>query len=131
MSRGGEGPVLFFDGDCSFCSRWIDFVLRWEKVPRLRFCASQSAPAKSLLSTEELALTPHTILLRQDGKTYLRSDAVLLVLRQLRWLFPMGYLGALVPRVPRDWLYDLVARNRHSLGPAECALSRDPKRFLG
>lgn len=48
-----------------------------------------------------------------DGKTYVRSAAVLRVLRYLGggWSV-LAAIGSLVPRPVRDWLYDVVARHR-------------------
>ena len=53
-----------------------------------------------------------TILLLEDGKVYTRSTAALRALRHLtgpaRGLFPL----ILLPKILRDPIYDIVARNR-------------------
>ena len=53
-----------------------------------------------------------TILLLEDGRIYTRSTAALRALRHLRgparWLYPL----VLIPKILRDPLYDIVARNR-------------------
>jgi predicted DCC family thiol-disulfide oxidoreductase YuxK len=47
---------------------------------------------------------------------YIRSTAALRVLRYLGGVWGLiGAVGAGVPAVVRDWVYDLVARHRHEL----------------
>ena len=54
-----------------------------------------------------------TFVVIADGKAYLRSDAAIRVARHLRGAW--RWLGAvkIIPRPVRDWVYDLVARNRY------------------
>lgn len=125
-----KGPIIFFDGECTFCSFWVNFVLRWEKSQVLSFCASQSPKAREWLTEADMKLTPFTVLLLENGRLYQRSTAVLHVFRYLRVFWPLGYLGYLVPRFFRDILYNLVATNRQKLAPKECPLPTDRSRFL-
>jgi hypothetical protein len=47
-------------------------------------------------------------------RTLVRSDAVIAVAAYLGGVWRgLAALGSLVPRVVRDWAYDVVARNRH------------------
>lgn len=123
-------PIIFFDGECSFCSFWVNLVLRWEKSPQLRFCASQSPRAREYLTEADIQLTTHTVLLLENGKLYRRSSAVLRILRRLRWFWIFGYLGYVIPESLRNVFYDFVARHRQQLSPDQCAINRDPTRFL-
>jgi len=114
--RGNPGTerVVIFDGVCNLCSATARFVIRHDPRARFKFAAAQSARGRALL--RESGVDPErleTFVLRKDGRTYVRSDAALEIAKELVW--PWRALGVLriVPRAPRDRIYDLVARNRY------------------
>ncbi|WP_428681143.1 thiol-disulfide oxidoreductase DCC family protein [Reyranella sp.] len=107
-------PLYFFDGQCVLCSRFVAFCLKRDADGRLRFASAQSALGKRVLAALDLPhdTLDHTILLLEDGQVHTRSTAALRALRHLRgparFLYPM----ILLPKILRDPIYDVVARNR-------------------
>lgn len=109
-----SATIIIFDTDCILCSRWIRFVLRHEAVPSFQFASSRKPKGKRL--AEEFGVSPDaldlTYVVIERGEAYTKSDASLVILKQLRppwcWLRILG----LVPRSLRDRVYDIVARNR-------------------
>lgn len=107
-------PLYFFDGQCVLCSRFVAFCLKRDPDGQLKFASAQSALGRRVLLALDLPddTLDRTILLLEDGRIYTRSTAALRALRHLRsparWLYPL----ILVPKVLRDPLYDIVARNR-------------------
>ena len=107
-------PLYFFDGQCELCSRFVAFCLKRDPDGRLKFASAQSSLGKHVLATLGLPddTLDRTILLIEDHSLYTRSTAALRALRHLRgparWLYPL----ILVPKVLRDPIYDVVARNR-------------------
>lgn len=124
-----QNPVLFFDGECAFCSFWVRTVLRWEKSPELLFCSSTSKNLKSFLTEEQIRKLQHTVLLKKEGRFSEKSTAALEVLQQFRWFWPFGHLGLLFPLALRDFVYDAIALRRHYFMQGQCALP-DEHRFL-
>jgi predicted DCC family thiol-disulfide oxidoreductase YuxK len=111
-----RGDLLIFDGECSLCARVVRFVVAREAEPRLRFAPLRSAAGSRLM--REAGIDPEnatTFVVLSHGRVYAKSDAALFVAAHLRW--PWTLLGALrwVPRPVRDWVYELVARNRYRL----------------
>lgn len=110
----GEAPIVFFDGYCNLCNRSVAFIVERDTQERFRFASLDSATARARLSlhAEQTALPDSVLLLDTDG-LHARSDAARRIARHLtipwRWL---AALSGLVPRVLRDALYDVVARNR-------------------
>jgi predicted DCC family thiol-disulfide oxidoreductase YuxK len=105
--------VVVFDGECSFCNGWIDFLLRFDKKDIFRFSARQSeAGAAFALQSGIPPGGAGSIIVVEDQRIRLRSDAVLRMLSLLG--FPFSLLGILrlVPAALRDAVYDLIARNR-------------------
>lgn len=107
-------PLYFFDGQCVLCSRFVAFCLKRDPEGRLKFASAQSEVGRRVLASLGLPddTLDRTILLLEDQVVYTRSTAVLRALRHLkgpaRWLYPL----ILVPKILRDPVYDVVARNR-------------------
>jgi predicted DCC family thiol-disulfide oxidoreductase YuxK len=113
------GPILFYDGVCTFCNRAVQFVLRHDRRGGIRFAALQSPLAAEVLGrhgrdpadldTMYLLLDPGT------PREWLaeKSDAVLAVLRELGG--PWALLAGLrmLPRGLRDRAYTAFVRNRY------------------
>ncbi len=127
--------VVIFDGVCNLCARSVKFILDHEAEPALRFTPLQS-PA-GVRHLRELGFDPadaKTFVLIADGRAYVKSDAAIRLAKYLggAWKF----VGAIkiIPRPIRDWMYDVVARNRYRwFGRVEACMtpSRDLRaRFL-
>ncbi|MFM2376320.1 MAG: hypothetical protein RLZZ165_1417 [Bacteroidota bacterium] len=114
MDKAPEPPVLIFDGVCELCNASVDFILKWEKQPELRFTASQNPPGRSLLQRYgEDPDAVSTVFLVQDGKLYRRSTAVLRLARMLRFPWFLAYGFIVVPPPIRDFVYRIIANNRY------------------
>jgi predicted DCC family thiol-disulfide oxidoreductase YuxK len=105
--------VVVFDGECSFCNRWVDFLLRFDRKDVFRFTArqSESGAAFSLRSGLPAGGTG-SIVVVEDERILLRSDAVLRILSLLGFPFSLLAVFRIVPVALRDAAYDLIARYR-------------------
>jgi predicted DCC family thiol-disulfide oxidoreductase YuxK len=54
-----------------------------------------------------------TVVLIEDGRSYVKSTAALRLLRCMSGLWPVLYALIIVPLPLRDRVYDWVARNRY------------------
>lgn len=109
-----QQPIIFFDGVCNLCNASVQFVIAHDKKDQFRFTALQGDFAKEMLpkfniDSEKL----NTILLVEDGKLYTKSSAALRVARKLNGLIPLLYAFLIVPKFIRDWVYDIIAKNRY------------------
>ena len=107
-------PVILFDGLCNLCTGAVQFVLERDHAGRFDFASLQSAAALRLL-TEAGAPSelPDSIVLLDEKGLHTRSDAALRIAAGLRQPWPLLRGFAIVPKKPRDWVYDWVARHRH------------------
>ena len=136
MSPSGAGPpcpILFYDGSCGFCARSVQFVLRHERSPVLRFAPLDSAAGqRARAALPDAAATDSMILLDGTG-TRVRSDAALAVASLMGGPWQMAATARIVPRPLRDAVYDFVARHRHRLAAApQCVVppSGEAHRFI-
>ena len=105
---------MFFDGVCGLCNRAINHLIRIDKQHKIYVASLQGETAMKLLPKEAL-IEVDTIILYQDGKILIKSEAVfeILVITKSTWrwirffqFLPKGFLNT---------IYDLVARNRYKL----------------
>jgi predicted DCC family thiol-disulfide oxidoreductase YuxK len=105
--------LILFDGVCVLCSRGCGFVSKRDRRGYFRFVPMQMAEGRPL--AEQLGINPDrpdSFAFVANGHAYVKSEAVLRIARELpRWQWT--WLFHFIPRVIRDEIYDLVARNRY------------------
>jgi len=135
MTDAPPAAVILYDGECGLCDRLVRWVLPRDRVGRFQFAALQSDWAQAALRRHALATTDFdTMVLIEDERVYLRSTAVLRVLRCLpRWGWAYAFI--VVPPGLRDLVYGWIARRRKRWFPAPitCGVPEPAwrKRFLG
>jgi predicted DCC family thiol-disulfide oxidoreductase YuxK len=109
--------VLFFDGDCGFCSASVRWVLRLDKRKRIFFAPLQGDLARKLGFSDHAAEAGGTmVLLREsDGVLFTRADALLELARALGWPWRLARAAVIIPRRWRDGVYQFIADHRQVL----------------
>lgn len=110
-----ERPILFFDGVCNLCQRSVQLVLKHDVSRSICVASLQSEAARVHLSkhfSPEDAL-PESLVFIEQGKAYYYADAVLRVVRYMRWHYQIMQVGWLMPRAWRNGIYRWVGRNRY------------------
>lgn len=114
-AEGAPEGMILFDGVCVFCSRWVRWIIRRDKAGVYRFLPIQSPQGQVMAERFGVNPTdPQSNAVIRHGFALFKSDAVIAVVSSLqgwRWV----EVFAIVPRVRRDWVYDLVARHRYRL----------------
>ena len=110
-----DRPVLFFDGVCDLCNKWVQFIIKQDKRKFFLFAPLQSPQGGEALRavTDSNGMAPDSIILYYKGQYYIKSTAALRILNLLGGLWPMAMAGMAVPRFLRNIVYDLIARNRY------------------
>lgn len=118
-------PTLLWDGDCSFCRRWI---ARWRKLTgdAIDYQPYQAAAAERAPGVPREAFGKAVHLVEPDGRITRAAEAVFRSLAlggRMRWLL---WLHAHVP--PFRWAtelgYAIVASNRNAFDKVEMTISR-------
>lgn len=113
---GGKPPVIFFDGVCGLCNRFVDWVIARDTLRIFRYATLQGATAAEagVVDTSS-APTGWTIVLKDEDGTWSRSDAVLRIIARIGWLYGFAEILQFCPRSIRDAVYKLVARYRYRI----------------
>lgn len=110
--------VLFFDGECGFCSKSVRRVYQLDAKGVIEFAPLQGELA-SKLGLQKFADKNggSMVVLREgDGKMFTKSDAAVELGKALGGLWAMlAAAFSLFPKHARDWAYDLVAKNRYRI----------------
>jgi predicted DCC family thiol-disulfide oxidoreductase YuxK len=107
---------VLFDGDCSVCSRAIQFIALRDKKKIFQFAPLQSSKGIELLKDFSINPTQLNSLVVKDGKKlFTHSTAVLQIIKNLSGGWKLLYIGVLLPRIIRDKLYTFVAKRRHNI----------------
>ena len=109
--------IVFFDGVCGLCDRFVQFVITRDRQARFRF-----APLQGQLAARELpprGANPEDLdtiyVLTAGGELLRRSRAVFFVLRALGGAWRALALLRFFPAFLTDRAYDVVARVRYRI----------------
>jgi predicted DCC family thiol-disulfide oxidoreductase YuxK len=103
--------IVFFDGVCNICNRFVDFLLRVDKRDRVKVASLQGSTASKVLSKDE-AERFDSIIFKLDGKIYYKSQAVLRILQHVGGFWKIAIIFKIIPRFIADCIYSIIAQNR-------------------
>jgi len=109
-----NNQILLFDGLCNLCNGSVNFILKRDKTGKFKFASLQSEIGVKLCEKYNIDhnIIDSFVLLKND-MIFIKSDAILEVLKDL----PIGWwffrIGIILPKIIRDYLYDFVAKYRY------------------
>ncbi|MDE2726808.1 MAG: DCC1-like thiol-disulfide oxidoreductase family protein [Gemmatimonadota bacterium] len=125
-------PILFFDGVCGLCNRFVDFMLRSDSQHRFRYAPLQGETARRLLGVDgeagdrqpeggkagdhqagREAVEPRSFIFLDKDRHFDQSNAVLHAMVRLGGAWRLIAVLYVFPRTVRDFIYRIVARNRY------------------
>lgn len=123
-----EKDILFYDGNCGLCNRVVQWVIRFEKSPKLYFSPIESDFATRFFEEKGCAKPDlSTFYLYTSYQLYSQSTGFFKVLPFLKWYFSFLNIFKLIPICQRDQLYRFVAKNRKRFQPKNCKLNNSIK----
>lgn len=104
--------IIFFDGVCTLCNGFIDFVIKRDHKNQFYFSSLQSNFARMQWPLQNQGLD--SIILMEDQKVFTGSTAVLRILFALGgWWNIFAVLASIFPVWFRDVIYKFIAKNRY------------------
>lgn len=109
------GWVLFFDGDCAFCSSAVRRAVKLDTDGRIRYAPLQGklAAKKGFAEFGDKRGGTMVLMRESDGRVFMRTDALIELTRVLggwwRLLTPVRF----IPKGLRDGVYNAFAKRRY------------------
>jgi predicted DCC family thiol-disulfide oxidoreductase YuxK len=103
--------VIFFDGVCGLCNRFVNLLIDADKNHVLKFAPLQGKTAAELLPNEFIHELK-TIVYYQNHEILTESDAVLEILKSIGGFWLLFYVFKWTPKFIRDFIYQWVSRHR-------------------
>ena len=110
-------PILFYDGECGLCHRFVLFVLTHEKGVVIQFAPLPGETFKEQFTEKQAIEFPDSlILLTEAGDVLMLSDAAVYAMKTLSpgWRCVGKFVG-LLPKPIRDFGYHFVAAIRKKI----------------
>lgn len=133
--------ILFYDGGCRFCNRWVQWVVDRDVEKVFRFASLESVFFKDLQAYLNIKIDVDSIVIvdtkdlfenKRSTKLIYRSEAVECLFANLEHNAFVYNVLQVVPRFISDFLYRCLARIRKLLPVAVCRLytKEEKKLFL-
>jgi predicted DCC family thiol-disulfide oxidoreductase YuxK len=106
-----QNDVIIFDGVCNFCNSWVLWLIKRDRKSRYLFSASQMDSVKKVIDNSNPVA--ESILLVRNGKTFVKSTAVLKILQGLGGIYRAAAVFYIIPEKIRDYIYDFIAGRRY------------------
>jgi predicted DCC family thiol-disulfide oxidoreductase YuxK len=107
--------VVFFDGECGLCQQIVQFVMAEDLSESLQFAPLEGnfAVDSKIPSQKHLEPDLQSIVVAADGQVFMRSEAVIVLLKQLGgvWRF-CSLIIKLLPKSTLEFGYRYVAQRR-------------------
>ena len=107
--------MIFFDGVCGGCNRFVDFVIRTDSRREIFFSPVQGQTAAEFSLYRNEPPREWKIAYADENGVHEGADAVLLVLGRLGGVWKLPALLVCLPRPIKDWFYGIISRNRYRL----------------
>ncbi len=125
--------IILFDGECNFCDRSVQFIVKRDHNKWFKFASIQSESGQNLIKKYGIPNNMESVILIEGNKYYTKSTAALRISKKLDGLWKMFYIFNIVPKPIRDSVYNFIAKRRHLLGKKDTCMipkKEDLDRFL-
>ena len=106
--------IILFDGVCNLCKNTVQFLIKRDSKAKFKFGSLQSEEGQAVLKDFDLSTNDFdTFVYIKENKWFIKSSAALRVLKELGGIWKFFFVFILIPKKIRDFLYDIVVRNRY------------------
>lgn len=114
--------IIFYDGDCGFCNRWVQWVLKHDHHNRFLFSSLQSPFGQQFLTERGISNQSFdSIFLWKPNEFYLiEYQAVLKIAITLGGIYSIALVGKLIPETIGNHIYRIISKNRKRLSNNYC-----------
>lgn len=104
--------VVYFDGYCNVCNRFVDFLIRRDKKRVLKFASLQGQTAGHRLPPNYTS-DVNTMVYERDGVIFEKSAAAIRSIAELGGVYSAMKVFLILPWPFRDFVYQFIADHRY------------------
>jgi len=107
--------LVLFDGVCNLCNASVLYIIKHDKKDMFRFAPLQSEIGNAIVEEHGIntAKVDSIILYSKEKGIRHKSSAALRIAKELGFPRNLSAVFIVVPTFIRNWVYDLIARNRY------------------
>ena len=106
--------IVLFDGICNLCNGIVKFIIKKDKKDIFIFAPLQSASGQLLLHKYGSIVDKFdTIIYIKEDKYFIKSNAVLNILKDLGNVWKLFFVLIIIPKFFRDFVYKFFAKRRY------------------
>jgi len=106
--------IILFDGVCNLCNSSVNFIIDNDHKNVFKFTSLQSEKGIELLKKYDLLdKNIDSVILVENDKAYVKSDAALKIAKTLGGKYKLFYGLIILPAFIRNFFYDIIAKNRY------------------
>jgi predicted DCC family thiol-disulfide oxidoreductase YuxK len=106
-------PIIFFDGVCGMCNRFVDVMLKADRREQFLFAPLQGETAAKMLPPLDEKPEEWSLIYVDERGIHDQFDASLEIYRRLGGMWRLLALFQHLPRSIRTPAYRVIARNRY------------------
>lgn len=106
-------PIIFFDGVCAMCNRFVDVMLKADRQQQFLFAPLQGETAAKMLPPLDEKPEEWSLIYVDEKGIHDQFDASFEIYRRMGGLWSALGLLRHIPRGIRAPVYRMIARNRY------------------
>lgn len=110
-----EKSTILFDGNCSFCNKTTQFIMKNDSKKQYDYSPLKSKKAKLILKKCSIKNNNKSLVLFKKNKCHTKSTATIKIMRNLRNPWPIFSGLIIIPEKVRDGVYEIISKNRHKI----------------
>lgn len=107
--------LILFDGVCNLCNNTVQYIIKHDKKDIFMFAPLQGEAGKKIIDNYNVdtSKTDSIILYNKKNGVLYKSTAALKIASKLTFPIQLLSVFLVVPPFIRNWVYDLIAKNRY------------------
>lgn len=105
--------IVLFDGLCNLCNKTVLMLIKFDKKNNLHFAAQQTIAGEKIKNQYLVKQDTSSVVFIKENLVYYKSDAIIEIAKLLSGWPRIALVAVVFPRFFRNWIYDLVAKNRY------------------
>lgn len=105
--------IVLFDGVCNLCSSSVQWIIKHDSNNVFKFTSIQGEIGIALMKEHQISNKLDSVILLDEGTVYYKSSAALRIAKYCNGAWKLLYVFIIVPRFIRDFIYDIIAKNRY------------------